>query len=121
MNPKLAVTFAMLNVLMDIEVVQKIPDLFVKTRTVRDVSVESAPQELQERKNQILERWKGKSESDLDSIHEIIVYRDLQEKLGSDPKQTLPAVEGMLVRGLLKGRFPTVNSVVDAANITSFR
>jgi len=101
------------------EVVQKLPDLFVKTRIVRDVSVGNTPQELQGRKNQILEEWKGKSESDLESIPEIIAYRRLQEKLGSDPKQILPAVEGILVRGILKGRFPTVNSAADAANIIS--
>jgi DNA/RNA-binding domain of Phe-tRNA-synthetase-like protein len=101
------------------EVLEKVPDLFVKTKVVRNVSVGKSPQELQERKNQLLEKWKGKSESDLESIPEIIGYRHLQEKLGSDPKKILPAVEGMLLRGILKGRFPTVNSAVDAANFTS--
>ena len=101
------------------EVVQKVPDLFVKTEIVRNVSVGNTSRELQGRKSQILERWNGKRESDLESIPEILAYRHLQEKLGSDPKQILPAVEGMLVRGILKGRFPSVNFVVDAANLIS--
>ena len=101
------------------EAAQKVPDLFVKTRIVRDVSVGNTPRELQARKNQILEKWRGKNESDLESIPEIIAYRHLQQRLGSDPKQTLPAVEGMIAKGILRGKFPTINSGVDAANITS--
>ena len=33
----------------------------------------------------------------------------------------LPAVESLLVRGILKHRFPTVNSVVDVANLVSIK
>lgn len=106
-----------LNVSINNEVLRKVPDLFAKTRIVRNVSVRNTPPELQDRKNRILEMWKGKSESDLESIHEIVAYRRLQKMLGSDLREILPAVEGMLVRGVLKGKFPTVNSAVDAANI----
>jgi len=108
-----------LNISINNEVLEKVPDLFVKTKVVRNVSVGKPPQELQDKKNQLLEKWKGKSESDLNSIPEIIAYRHLQEKLGSDPKEMFPAVESMLVRGILRGKFPTINSAVDAANITS--
>ncbi len=108
-----------LDVSINNEVLRKVPDLFAKTRIVRNISVRNTPPELQDRKNRILERWKGKSESDLESIPEIVAYRRLQEMLGSDPREILPAVEGMLVRGVLKGKFPTVNSAVDSANIIS--
>jgi len=107
------------NISINNEVLQKVPDLFVKTKIVGDVSVGVTSQQIEERKNQILEKWKGKSESDLDAIPEIIAYRHLQERFGSDPKKMLSAVEGMLSRGILKGKFPTINSAVDAANITS--
>ena len=33
----------------------------------------------------------------------------------------MPAVEGLLRHGLLRGRFPAINSVVDGANIVSLR
>ena len=108
-----------LDVSINNEVLRKVPDLFAKTRIIRNISVRNTPPELQDRKNRILERWKGKSESDLESIPEIVAYRRLQEMLGSDPREILPAVEGMLVRGVLKGKFPTVNSAVDSANIIS--
>jgi DNA/RNA-binding domain of Phe-tRNA-synthetase-like protein len=101
------------------EVLEKVPDLFVKTKIVEGITIESSSQKLQNRKTQILEKWKGKMQKDLDSVPEIIAYRNLQAKFGADPKQMLPAVEGMLVRGIFNKKFPTINSAVDATNIAS--
>lgn len=98
----------------------KAPTLFVKTRIVRDVSVSPLSPAIEARKRETLARWAGHSELQLDSYPLIRIYRELQKQLGGDP-QMLPAVESLLVRGILKNRFPTVNSVVDEANLVSIK
>lgn len=107
------------NIKISDEVIEKVPDLFVKMKVVENVTVGNTSQKLQNRKARILENWKDKNQNDLGSNPEIMAYRNLQKKFGADPKQMLPAVEGMLVRGVFKEKFPTINSAVDAANITS--
>jgi DNA/RNA-binding domain of Phe-tRNA-synthetase-like protein len=91
----------------------------VKTKILENVSVKLTPQILQEKKAELIKKWEGKTAKDLDSIEQIISYRNLQSKFGQDPKIQLPAVENMLVRGILQGKFPTINSAVDSANIIS--
>jgi DNA/RNA-binding domain of Phe-tRNA-synthetase-like protein len=98
----------------------KAPTFFVKTRIVRDVHVSPPSPSLEERKRETLARWAKGSESPIESYPFITVYRELQKQLGGDP-QMLPAVESLLVRGILKHRFPTVNSVVDVANLVSIK
>jgi DNA/RNA-binding domain of Phe-tRNA-synthetase-like protein len=101
------------------ELLEKVPGLFVKTKILENVSVKLTPQILQEKKAELIKKWEGKTAKDLDSIEQIISYRNLQSKFGQDPKIQLPAVENMLVRGILQGKFPTINSAVDSANIIS--
>ena len=96
------------------------PTLFVKTRVVRDVHVSPPPPALEGRKQETLARWAKDPQVRLETYPLIAVYRELQKQLGGDP-QMLPAVESLLVRGILKHRFPTVNSVVDAANLVSIQ
>lgn len=101
------------------ELLEKVPGLFVKTKILENVSVKLTSQMLQEKKAELIKKWEGKTAKDLDSIEQIKIYRKLQSKFGQDPKVQLPAVENMLVRGILQGKFPTINSAVDSANITS--
>jgi DNA/RNA-binding domain of Phe-tRNA-synthetase-like protein len=101
------------------ELLERVPGLFVKTKILENVSVKLTPQILQEKKAELIKKWEGKTAKDLDSIEQIISYRNLQSKFGQDPKIQLPAVENMLVRGILQGKFPTINSAVDSANIIS--
>ena len=98
----------------------KAPTLFVKTRIVRDVCVSPPSPTLEERKRETVARWTNLTEVQPESHPLITVYRELQKQLGGDP-QMLPAVESLLVRGILKHRFPTVNSVVDVANLVSIK
>ena len=98
----------------------KAPTLFVKTRIVRDVYVSPPSPTLEERKRETIARWANLTEVQVKSHPLITVYRELQKQLGGDP-QMLPAVESLLVRGILKHRFPTVNSVVDVANLISIK
>jgi len=98
----------------------KSPTLFVKTGIVRDVYVSPPSPTIEERKLEAIARWAKLTEMLLESHPLITVYRELQKQLGGDP-QMLPAVESLLVRGILKRRFPTVNSVVDVANLVSIK
>lgn len=98
----------------------KAPTLFVKSRIVRNVHVSPPPAALEGRKQETVARWTKAPDLRLESYPLIVVYRELQKQLGGDP-QMLPAVESLLVRGILKHRFPTVNSVVDAANVVSIK
>jgi DNA/RNA-binding domain of Phe-tRNA-synthetase-like protein len=98
----------------------KAPTLFVKTRIVRDVYVSPPSPTIAERKQETIARWAKPTEVQVESQPLIMVYRELQKQLGGDP-QMLPAVESLLVRGILKHRFPTVNSVVDVANLVSIK
>jgi DNA/RNA-binding domain of Phe-tRNA-synthetase-like protein len=102
-------------------VLTKAPTLFVKTRLIRDVYVTYASPDIEQRKYKLIEQWSGKTQADLDSLPLVRVYRELQRQLGGDSNEMLPAVEGLLTRGLLQGRFPKVNSLVDAANTVSVK
>ena len=98
----------------------KAPSLFVKTRVVRDIHVSPPSPALEERKQEILARWAKDPKVRLETYPLILVYREMQKQLGGDP-QMPPAVESLLVRGILKHRFPTVNSAVDATNLVSIK
>lgn len=98
----------------------KAPTLFVKSRMVRDVHVSPPPLTLEERKQETIARWTKDPDVRLETYPLIMVYRELRNQLGGDP-QMLPAVESLLVRGILKHRFPPVNSVVDVANLVSIK
>lgn len=98
----------------------KAPTLFVEARVIRDVYISFASPDIEECKRGIIAQWVNVTEEQLAMNPLIIAYRKLQKQLGGDA-QMLPAVEGLLTRGILKGRFPKVNSVVDVANIVSVR
>ena len=78
----------------------KAPTLFVKSRMVRDVHVSPPPLTLEARKQETIARWTKDPDVRLETYPLIMVYRELQKQLGGDP-QMLPAVESLLVRGIL--------------------
>ena len=98
----------------------KAPTLFVKTRVVRGVSVSRPSPTLEERKRETIARWVTLPQGQAEAHPLLKVYREMHRQLGGDP-QMVPAVENLLVRGILKNRFPTVNSVVDVANLVSLK
>ena len=98
----------------------KAPALFVKTRIIREVYTSFTSPDVEERKRQIIAQWAKVTEEQVAAHPLIVAYQELHRQLGGNPKM-LPAVEGLLRRGVLKGRFPTVNSVVDAANVVSVK
>jgi len=102
------------------DVREKAPTIFVMAKIIPDVYVSQyTVPTLEETKKNIIANWAGVTEDKLDSYPLIQVYREMQKQLGGNPVEMLPAVEGLLKRGILKGRFPQINSVVDSANIVS--
>jgi DNA/RNA-binding domain of Phe-tRNA-synthetase-like protein len=94
----------------------RVPTLFVATRTIRDVSVATGTPALDRRKAALISRWAGQPRTPIETQTLIRAYRDLARELGG---QLTPAVEGLYVRGILRGRFPAINPLVDTANIVS--
>jgi DNA/RNA-binding domain of Phe-tRNA-synthetase-like protein len=102
-------------------VTDRVPTLFVGTRILRDVYVTYTPPDVEEVMDALVAEWAGTTEGELDAHPMILSYRELRRQLGADPAKAPPAVETLLRRGVLQGRFPRVNSLVDAANIVSMR
>lgn len=65
----------------------------------------------------LIARWNGR-EAELVQLPEILAYRELTRRFGVD---AIPAVENLATRLLTKGKFPRINSLVDAANVASLR
>lgn len=109
-----------IDIIISTSVLCKAPSLFTVTRIINNVSIKPTPSEIEERKMKILYEWAEKTKDSLNSLPMINIYRELQKQLAGDSKQMLlPAVEGILTRGLLKGRFPKINNAVDIANTVS--
>ncbi len=107
------------HLIVDPEIIERCPDLVVVTRIVSDVEVRDTTAELESRKNLIIKQWEGKSMNDLNTIPSILMYRTLHKQLEAGDNNFLPSVEGMLVRAILKGKFPKINSIVDVGNVVS--
>ncbi|MBX6765052.1 MAG: hypothetical protein IRY88_15450 [Rubrobacteraceae bacterium] len=108
-----------MDIIVDEAVRDRVPTLFVRTRSLGSVRVEESGEAQEERIRAIATRWEGTPEQKLDSHPHIRIYRRLTQQMGGDPKKSVPAAEALLRRGLLRGRFPRINSVVDAGNIAS--
>jgi DNA/RNA-binding domain of Phe-tRNA-synthetase-like protein len=100
-------------------VLRKVPDLFVESITVPDITVTRTPESIIHSKKILLASWKDKSHDYMKSLETFKAYSKIQDQFGAYPDNTLPAVENLFVRGILKGKFPTINSVVDACNLVS--
>jgi DNA/RNA-binding domain of Phe-tRNA-synthetase-like protein len=103
------------------DVRRRVPTLFVETCLALDVRVKPSPAGQSQAIDQVIAQWAGTLESTLDTLPLIQHYRQMAMDLGADPRKTIPAVENLLRRTVLRGRFPRINSVVDAANLVSLR
>lgn len=92
----------------------RVPTLFVAARIVRNPSRPPDESDLDQRKAALIRQWQGRSEEQLVAHALVRAYRHLARQLGL---QLTPAVEGLYRRGILRGRFPTISPLVDAANV----
>jgi len=74
---------------------------------------------LEERKDAAILKRRGVKESDVLGLPLFRAYRRLHDSFGVYPKDVPPAVENLYLRGVLKERFLTINSAVDASNVVS--
>lgn len=108
-----------LGIAVDEVVRSRVPALFVETRVMRGVRVEQSGAATEERIAGLAASWAAMGEEQLESHPRIAAYRELTRLLGADPDEVPPAAETLLKRGLLRGRFPRINSVVDVGNVVS--
>lgn len=103
------------------EVRARVPALFVESATADEVSVSSGSPWLDEAVAGILGRWSSSTAGDLAQIPEILSYRELSRRFSDQFGAAVPAVENVVARYVMKGKFPRINSLVDAANVASLR
>jgi DNA/RNA-binding domain of Phe-tRNA-synthetase-like protein len=106
----------------DPKLANKIPDLKVATIEVSVGKIEDKNQELEKLKKAVVEEVKSKYS--LASVKDVKVfrcYRDFFWRLGIDPTKTRPASEALIRRILQGGSIPTINTAVDAVNVSSIR
>lgn len=70
---------------------------------------------------EILRRWSAATAEDVAKVAEIPLYRELSRRFSDQFGAAVPAVENVLTRYVMKGKFPRINSLVDAANVASLR
>jgi DNA/RNA-binding domain of Phe-tRNA-synthetase-like protein len=107
--------------LLDEEVRARVPGLFVETATAEGLSVSKDAPHLDHVKSEILDRWSASTADDLARVPEILSYRELSRRFSDQFGAVVPAVENLVTRFVMKGRFPGINSLVDAANVASLR
>ncbi|MBN2335586.1 hypothetical protein JXL21_08495 [Candidatus Bathyarchaeota archaeon] len=100
------------------DVKARVPTLYVKTLIVEGVSVGRTPSSLEDRKDSLIINHRNTEADELFSNPLFKAYRGIHSAFNY-PRDMLPAVEGMYVRGILRERFPTINSAVDASNVVS--
>ena len=103
------------------EVRARVPDLFVDAVASGDLAVTKDAPWLDDDVAAILARWSAKTPDDVAGIPEIPLYRELSRRFSDQFGAAVPAVENVVTRYLMKGKFPRINSLVDAANVASLR
>jgi DNA/RNA-binding domain of Phe-tRNA-synthetase-like protein len=105
---------------LDKDLRSKFPGLHARVTNIRGVAIALQSQELESFKGRIFEeaakRW------NLDELKENPVfraYRDFFWKVKVDPTKTRPASEALLRRILRGNPLPTINTLVDAYNLSS--
>ncbi|MEO8381239.1 MAG: phenylalanine--tRNA ligase beta subunit-related protein [Acidobacteriota bacterium] len=101
------------------EVRTRVPGLFVESVTADGLSVSRDAPWLDEAVSAILTRWTEGRGGDLAGLAEIRLYRELSARFSDQFGAVTPAVENVVTRYLMKGKFPRINSLVDAANVAS--
>lgn len=103
------------------EVRVRVPGLFVETVTAEGLSAAKESPWLDDAVAAILERWRGGNADGLAQVPEILSYRELSRRFSEQFGAAVPAVENVVARYVMKGKFPRINSLVDAANVASLR
>lgn len=110
-----------LTVLVSEEVGARVHGLFVETATAGQLSASKSAPHLDDAIGEILSCWYAKSAADLERRPEFVLYRELHRRFSDAFGAVIPAVENLVTRYLSKGKFPHINSLVDAANVASLR
>jgi DNA/RNA-binding domain of Phe-tRNA-synthetase-like protein len=103
------------------EVRARVPGLFVDSATADRVAVTKASPWLDDAVSEILGRWSSGTADDVARVPEIPFYRELSRRFSEEFGAAVPAVENVVTRYVMKGKFPRINSLVDAANVASLR
>lgn len=99
----------------------RVPGLFVDSATADRLSVAKDSPWLDDAVGEILARWNAGTADDVASVPEIPLYRELSRRFSEQFGTAVPAVENVVTRYVMKGKFPRINSLVDAANVASLR
>ena len=99
----------------------RVPGLFVDSATADRLSVAKDSPWLDDAVGEILARWNAGTADDVASVPEIPLYRELSRRFSEQFGAAVPAVENVVTRYVMKGKFPRINSLVDAANVASLR
>lgn len=100
----------------------RFPELQVLVRYVKGVKVERESAELEEFREQIAQQIKASYS--LESLKEVPLfraYRNFFWRVGIDPTKIRPAAEALIRRILADKPIPSINTVVDAYNLSSIK
>ncbi len=102
------------------DVLSKFPDLRIGVALIHGVQVAEQHAELETLKARTADELVAKFQGvNLGSLDRIKAYREIYRAFGVDPGKRNPSAEALL-RRVTRGRgFPTINTVVDAYNLTS--
>jgi DNA/RNA-binding domain of Phe-tRNA-synthetase-like protein len=106
----------------DPHLASKIPDLRVTALEIAVENVEGRNPELEKLKNAVTQEVRSKYS--LESVKDVRIfrcYRDFFWRLGIDPTKVRPASEALIRRILQGGSIPTINTAVDAINVSSIQ
>lgn len=96
------------------------PDLRIGVAAISGVTVAESHPELEALKaktaEETVERYQGVN---LGSLEQVKAYREIYRAFGADPGKRSPSAEALLRRVLRDRALPTINTVVDAYNLTS--
>lgn len=103
------------------DVRERVPGLFVDSATAEGLSVSKDSPWLDADVAGLLSRWGAGTADDVARMPEIPLYRELSRRFSEQFGAAVPAVENVVTRYVMKGKFPRINSLVDAANVASLR
>ena len=103
------------------DVRERVPGLFVDSATAEGLSVSKDAPWLDADVAGLLARWGAGTADDVARMPEIPLYRELSRRFSEQFGAAVPAVENVVTRYVMKGKFPRINSLVDAANVASLR
>ncbi|HYK04983.1 MAG TPA: phenylalanine--tRNA ligase beta subunit-related protein [Thermoanaerobaculia bacterium] len=99
----------------------RVPGLFVETATADGLTAAKESPWLDDAVAGILDRWNAGAADELSQVPEILSYRELSRRFSEQFGAAVPAVENVVTRYVMKGKFPRINALVDAANVASLR